>query len=115
MPTLEAVPAVPRRPDAWSAGNSHCTVRYCIQAEAQPALLCQVLNLFAMQYLVPSQINMLREGDELQIEVDVDGLSAHRAEVIGEKMRNLIDVVSVALQALDHALPVDFRTARATA
>ncbi|GAB7528650.1 hypothetical protein PS3A_10590 [Pseudomonas sp. 3A(2025)] len=111
MPTLEAVPAQPRRPDAWSAGNTHCAMRYCIQAEAQPALPCQVLNLFAMQYLVPSQITMLRRGDELHIEVDVDGLSAHRAEVIGEKMRNLIDVHSVVLRPLDHTLAV----ARATA
>lgn len=115
MPTLEAVPASPRRPDAWSAAQSQCAVRYRIQAAAEPALLCQVLNLFAMQYLVPSQINMLRRGDELHIEVDVDGLSAHRAEVIGEKMRNLIDVDSVQLQALDHALAVESMGTRAMA
>lgn len=115
MPMLEAVPASPRRPDAWSAAQSPCAVRYRIQAAAEPALLCQVLNLFAMQYLVPSQISMLREDDELRIEVDVDGLSAHRAEVIGEKMRNLIDVDSVVVQALDHALAVESRVARAMA
>lgn len=115
MPTLEAVPASPRRPDAWSAAQSHCAMRYRIQAAAEPALLCQVLNLFAMQYLVPSRINLLREGDTLHIEVDVDGLSAHRAEVIGEKMRNLIDVDSVLLQTLDHALTVEPMAARATA
>ena len=100
MSSLEAFPVPAPRPDNWAAGSVHCCVRYRVQADAQPALLCQVLNLFAMQYLVPLEVNVLRQGDSLQIEVDVDGLSGHRAEVIGEKMRNLIDVESVQLHRL---------------
>lgn len=102
MSSLEAFPAPAPRPDTWAAGNVHCCIRYQVLADAQPALLCQVLNLFAMQYLVPLEVTVSRHGDSLQIEVDVDGLSGHRAAVIGEKMRNLIDVESVQLQMLEH-------------
>ncbi|KQQ53869.1 hypothetical protein ASF84_18880 [Pseudomonas sp. Leaf127] len=115
MPMLEAVPALPRRADVWNASNALVTVRYRIQAQAQPALMCQVLNLFALQYLIPGQINMVRHGDDLHIEVDVDAVSAHRAEVIGEKMRNLIDVDTVALETLTSALPIEQPAARAMA
>ncbi|MBD8496530.1 hypothetical protein IFR09_10605 [Pseudomonas syringae] len=115
MSMLEAVPALPRRTDVWNASNALVTVRYRIQAQAQPALMCQVLNLFALQYLIPGQINMLRHGDDLHIEVDVDGVSAHRAEVIGEKMRNLIDVDTVTLESLQTALPVEPAAIRAMA
>lgn len=101
MSSLEAFPAPTPRPDSWAAGNVHCCVRYRVLAEAQPALPCQVLNLFAMQYLVPREVSVLRQGDSLLIEVDVDGLSGHRAGVIGEKMRNLIDVESVHVQMLE--------------
>lgn len=102
MSSLEAFPALAPRPDTWAAGNMHGCVRYQVLADAQPALLCQVLNLFAMQYLVPIEVNVQRMGDSLQIDVTVDGLSHHRADVIGEKMRNLIDVESVQLQVLEH-------------
>lgn len=102
MSSLEVFPAPAPRPDTWAAGNVHCCIRYRVLADAQPALLCQVLNLFAMQYLVPRELNVQRLGDSLQIDVDIDGLSSHRAAVIGEKMRNLIDVESVQLQVLEH-------------
>lgn len=101
MSSLEAFPAPAHRPDSWAAGNVHCCVRYRVLADAQPALLCQVLNLLAMQYLVPIEVNVLRQGDCLRIDVAVDGLSGHRAQVIGEKMRNLIDVESVQLHRLE--------------
>lgn len=101
MSRLEILSAPLQRPDRWAASNSHCCVRYRLLADAQPATLCQVLNLLAMQYLVPSAVNVLRQGEDLHIEVDVDGLSWHRAQVIGEKMRNLIDIADLELQNLD--------------
>ena len=101
MPTLEAVNTAAHRADTWSASSTHCGAHYRVLAHAEPALLCQVLNLFAMQYLVPRAIEVTREGDLLTINVAIDGLSWHRAQVIGEKMRNLIDVCSVELMQLD--------------
>lgn len=101
MPHLEAVNTTPTRTDAWNAGNAHCRVRYQLLGEAEPDLLCRALNLFAMQYLIPQQVNVQRGEQGLSLEIVVDGLSWHRAQVIAEKMRNLISVSSVELQGAD--------------
>jgi hypothetical protein len=101
MPNLEAVNAPAHRPDSWAVNATQCGARYKAVAHAEPALLCQVLNFFAMQYLVPRDVNVAREEDLLMIDIAVDGLSWHRAQVIGEKMRNLIDVCSVELTQFD--------------
>ncbi|MGY2263187.1 hypothetical protein [Pseudomonas sp. SDO55104_S430] len=101
MPHLEAVNTLPVRADVWNAGNAHCRVRYQLLADAEPDLLCRALNLFALQFLTPQQVNVQREADSLSIEVVIDGLSWHRAQVIAEKLRNLISVCSVDLQTAD--------------
>ncbi|GFM77367.1 hypothetical protein K5D44_07680 [Pseudomonas cichorii] len=100
MPNLEAVAAPELRPDTWSPATTSCCARYQVLAEAEPALLCQVLNLFAMQYLTPQNAIVSRQDGLMAIDVTVDGLSWHRAQVIGEKMRNLIDVCSVELEQI---------------
>lgn len=98
MPPLEAVSTTPTRADVWNISNAHCRVRYQLLAEAEPDLLCRVLNHFALQFLIPQQVNMLQQDDLLSIDVVLDGLSWHRAQVIAEKLRNLISVCSVDLQ-----------------
>jgi len=98
MPNLEAVRPSAPRPDVWSVNSPHTQVHYQILAEAEPDLLCRVLNLFAMQYLIPQQVSVLQQDQMLMIEVQLDGLSWHRAQVIGEKMRNLINICSVELE-----------------
>jgi hypothetical protein len=101
MPNLENVSAPTLRPDVWNTSNAQVLAQYHILAEAEPDLLCRVLNLFAMQYLIPQQVNVLRQDGMLMIEVQLDGVTWHRAQVIGEKMRNLIDVCSVSVELLD--------------
>ena len=101
MPHLEAVNTLPARADVWNASNAHCRVRYQLLADAEPDLLCRALNLFALQFLTPQQVNVQREADDLSIEVVIDGLSWHRAQVIAEKLRNLISVCSVDLHTAD--------------
>lgn len=103
MPHLEAIHTPPSRADAWNAGNAHCRVHYQLLAEAEPDLLCRALNLFALQFLTPQQVHVERREDLLAIYVVIDGLSWHRAQVIAEKLRNLISVCSVDLQAADSA------------
>ena len=44
---------------------------------------------------------MTRDEDLLNVEVVMDGLSWHRAQVIGEKLRNLISVCSLELQPVE--------------
>lgn len=101
MPNLEAVTPPSQRPDSWSSSNAQCCARYRVCAEAEPALLCQVLNLFAMQYLIPDQLSAVQQENLLLIDLQVSRLSWHRAQVIGEKMRNLIDVCSVEVEQVD--------------
>ena len=103
MPLLEAVTSPTPRADVWHASNSHCRVHYQLLAEAEPDLLCRALNLFALQFLTPQQVNVQRDDDVLAIDIVIDGLSWHRAEVIAEKLRNLISVCSVVLQSADVA------------
>jgi len=101
MPPLEAVHTPPTRADAWNVSNAHCRVYYQLLAEAEPDLLCRALNLFALQFLTPQQVNVQRHDDLLSIDIVMDGLSWHRAQVIAEKLRNLISVCSVELQMAD--------------
>jgi len=103
MPNLESVYHEAQRPDAWSTQNAHCRARYEILASAEPDLLCRVLNMFAMQYLIPLQVSALQQDSMLMIEVQVQELTWHRAQVIGEKMRNLIDVCSVDVAQVEHS------------
>lgn len=101
MPALEAVSPTPLRADVWNLSNAHCRVRYQLLAEAEPDLLCRVLNHFALQFLIPQQVNVLQQDDLFSIDVVLDGLSWHRAQVIAEKLRNLISVCSVDLQTAE--------------
>lgn len=98
MPHLEAVTSPPTRADVWNVSNAHCLAHYQILAEAEPDLLVRVLNLFALQFLTPEQVNVQRMDDLLSIDLVMGGLSWHRAQVIAEKLRNLISVCSVNLQ-----------------
>jgi hypothetical protein len=101
MPHLEAVNSPHLRPDVWNVHNAHCRVHYQLLAEAEPDLLCRALNLFALQCLTPNRVNVQRCDDLLSMDIVIDGLSWHRAEVIAEKLRNLISVCSVDLQNAD--------------
>ena len=92
------MPMTPRpRTDAWAAGNADSTVRYQRQAEAEPDSLCRVLNLFALQLLTPHSVHVSQHADWLAIEIGIAGLSWHRAEVIAQKLRNLVCVADVNL------------------
>ncbi|TFF07411.1 hypothetical protein EXW72_14835 [Pseudomonas sp. BCA14] len=91
------------RIDAWAVNNAHCQAHYRIVAEAEPDVLCRALNYFALQSLTPRQVNVDRKDDLLSIDIVMDGLSWHRAQVIGEKIRNLISVYSLDLWPADSA------------
>ncbi|MCW8274586.1 hypothetical protein IMF27_01820 [Pseudomonas sp. PCH199] len=103
MPHLEAVHTLSTRADVWNVSNLHCRAQYQLLADAEPDLLCRVLNFFALQFLTPEQVHVQRQKDLLSIEIVIEGLSWHRAQVIAEKLRNLISVCSVDLQSADAA------------
>lgn len=85
MPHFETVSPAPFRHDVWSVSNAHCLSRYQILAEAEADVLCRLLNLFAMQYLIPQQVSVLQREGMLMVSVEVGGMTWHRAQVIGEK------------------------------
>lgn len=94
MHTVETTLPV-TRVDAWAVNTAHCQAHYQIVAEAEPDVLCRVLNYFALQFLTPRQVTVSRDVDVLNIQIVLDSLSWHRAQVIGEKIRNLISVCSL--------------------
>ena len=96
MPSLNAVSPSPRA-DVWAAHATPCTVRFCIVAEAEADVLCRTLNLFALQQLIPQQVEVMRDDDLLRIEIVSNEQSWHRAQVIGEKLRNLVSVCDLEL------------------
>ena len=100
MPHLEAVNSAPTRADVWNVSNAHCLAQYQILAEAEPDLLVRVLNLFALQFLTPHSVQVSQQDDWLDIEIGIGGLSWHRAEVIAQKLRNLVCVGEVSLSNL---------------
>ncbi|AUG10565.1 hypothetical protein [Pseudomonas sp. S09G 359] len=100
MYAVETTPPA-TRVDAWAVNNAHCQALYQIVAEAEPDVLCRVLNYFALQFLTPSQVTVTRHNDLLHIDIVMDGLSWHRAQVIGEKIRNLISVCALELRPAD--------------
>ena len=93
-------PLTPPRADAWAANAAHSTVRYRLQAEAEPDSLCRVLNLFALQFLTPHNVQVSQCDDLLDMQIGIGGLSWHRAEVIAQKLRNLVCVSEVSLENL---------------
>ena len=96
MPHLEVITPSPR-PDVWANNAAPCQMLFRIQAEADADVLCRVLNLFALQQLIPRHVNVVRDNDRLSIEIVSDEQSWHRAQVIGEKLRNLVSVFEVQL------------------
>ncbi|MFK3794103.1 MULTISPECIES: hypothetical protein [Pseudomonas] len=101
MPSLDTAFGPSPRPDVWSPSQAHCRVQYQLAADAEADVLCRVLNHFALQFLVPQRISMQQQDDMLHMEVELAGLSWHRAGVIAEKLRNLVCVCSVELQQLE--------------
>ncbi|OLF50838.1 hypothetical protein [Pseudomonas chlororaphis] len=99
MPRLEAVSS---RADVWNVANTHCRVHYQLVSDAETDVLCRVLNHFALQSLLPQQVQVRQQDDSLLMDIVLDGLSWHRAQVIAEKLRNLISVSSVQLQRAEH-------------
>lgn len=99
MTSLHAMNDPCTRPDVWAAGNPTTAVRFRLVAEAQADVPCRLLNLFAMQYLVAQRIEMVRDDDLLRIDLELHDVTWHRAEVIAQKMRNLVEVCSVELES----------------
>ena len=68
-------------------------------------MLCRVLDYFALQFLVARQVSVQREDDLLNSEIVVEGLSWRRAQVSGEKRRDLSSGCALEVRPADAAWP----------
>lgn len=84
--------------DIGGGENNKVRYHYQLQVEPDSDSLCRILNLFALQCLLPQGVQMRQQADLLQVEIAIDGLSWHRAQLIEQKMRNLICVCEVVLR-----------------
>lgn len=89
------------RPDGWTCRPTDAAreALFFIRAEAEADVLCKLLNLFALQGWLPSQVHAVQEQDWLQIELRVPGLPAKRADVLAERMRSMVSVDEVQVGA----------------
>ena len=73
---------------------------YQATAQPDPGMLIRILNLFALRDHVPCRVRCRTLGGQLQVDVDVDGLTESEAEQIAQRMRALVGVSGVRLQQL---------------
>ena len=85
----------PRVVSPRSAAETHC---FAIRAAAQPGILPRLLELFAKRNLVPTKWHSAvigPGGDDLQIDVQMEGIEAELAAYIARCLRQIYGVESV--------------------
>ena len=68
------------------------TVRYCFEADAQPAVLSRALDLLAKRGLVPARVFAQAADDLLSVEIEVEGLAPDTAEHVGRCLGEIVGV-----------------------
>jgi hypothetical protein len=71
------------------------TVRYCFEADAEPAVLPRALDLLAKRGLVPNRVFAHAEDDLLSVEIEVAGLENDTAEHVGRCLAQIVGVRQV--------------------
>jgi hypothetical protein len=68
------------------------TVRYCFEADAEPAVLSRALDLLAKRGLVPARVFAQAADDLLSVEIEVEGLAPDTAEHVGRCLGQIVGV-----------------------
>jgi hypothetical protein len=68
------------------------TVRYCFEADAQPAVLSRAIDLLAKRGLVPARVFAQAADDLLSVEIEVEGLAPDTAEHVGRCLGQIVGV-----------------------
>ena len=68
------------------------TVRYCFEADAQPAVLSRALDLLAKRGLVPARVFAQAADDLLSVEIEVEGLAPDTAEHVGRCLGEIVGI-----------------------
>ena len=64
----------------------------------EPATLARVIEMFALRSLLPQSVVAMAEADRLSMSVAVAGLEPDAAEVLAERLRQVVIVDSVVLE-----------------
>ena len=83
---------------AFDAHPAPAEVRYWLSAEAESDSVCRVLNLCALQSVMPHELHVRQRGDLLDMAIAVSGLIAPRAQLIARKIRNLVCVEEASVR-----------------
>jgi hypothetical protein len=68
------------------------TVRYCFEADVEPAVLPRALELLAKRGLVPARVFAQAIDDALSVEIEVEGLASETAEHVGRSLAQIVGV-----------------------
>jgi hypothetical protein len=68
------------------------TVRYCFEADAEPAVLPRALDLLAKRGLVPARVFAQADADLLSVEIEVEGLEPDTADHVGLCLSQIVGV-----------------------
>ena len=71
------------------------TVRYCFEADVEPAVLPRALELLAKRGLVPARVFAQAIDDALSVEIEVEGLATETAEHVGRSLAQIVGVRAV--------------------
>jgi hypothetical protein len=80
-----------------SAARSETTV-FRVTGLPEPATLARVIELFALRSLLPQSVVCVAHDDEVSITVTMAGLGQDAAEVLAERLRQIVIVGSVGLE-----------------
>lgn len=72
--------------------RSNSTVRYCFEADAEPGVLPRALELLAKRGLVPARVFAQADADQLNVEIEVEGLAPEVAEHVGRCLGEIVGV-----------------------
>ena len=68
------------------------TVRYCFEADVEPAVLPRALELLAKRGLVPNRVFAQAIDNALSVEIEVEGLESDTAEHVGRCLSEIVGV-----------------------
>jgi len=71
------------------------TACFSVLAHAEPGVLPRILELFAKRGLVPAYLQAMRNGDEIAVEIRVNGMEQALAVYIAECLRAVFTVDQV--------------------
>jgi hypothetical protein len=71
------------------------TVRYCFEADVEPAVLPRALELLAKRGLVPNRVFAQAVDDALSVEIEVEGLPDDTAQLVGRCLGQIVGVREV--------------------